>query len=356
MKICFLGDATSIHIKRWCEFFRDNGDEVTLISFTKDTIPGVNVVYAGENLQVNSQGGNFKYLSRVMKIKSIIKKLNPDILNAHYLTSYGLIGSLLKLNIPYVVSTWGSDILVTPKKNAIYKYMTKYVLNKCDLVTSDSNFMSEEIYNFGISKNKVLTMPMGIEPSIFNRNDSCKGDSVKKFLSMRTLCKNSNIDIIVQAFARLANEYEDVKLIIVNDGTDRKYIEDIIQNTGLKDKIELRGSVQRNIIVTLLKSCDYYISIPTSDSTSVSLLEAMACGIFPIVSNIPANNEWIKDKYNGLVIENDGEQLYQAFKYVMNEKELLNNASEINSKIISERAIWNDNMGATRDAYLRLIK
>ena len=48
---------------------------------------------------------------------------------------------------------------------------------------------------------------------------------------------------------------------------------------------------------------ELYISIPTSDSTSVTLLEAMAAGSLPIVSDLPANREWIEDGKNGFLLE-----------------------------------------------------
>ena len=80
------------------------------------------------------------------------------------------------------------------------------------------------------------------------------------------------------------------------------------------------------------RKCGYYISVPKSDSTSVSLLEAMSYGCIPIVSNIPANTEWIEDKINGLY--------YERSKI----PEFLCNAFRINREIIRERAIWSNNI------------
>lgn len=106
MKICFLGDAQSIHIKRWCEFFRDKGDDVTIVTFRDNYIKNINVINLGKDIKVNSNGGNFSYLKKTEHIRNIIKDLKPDIVNSHYLTSYGLLGALTK-QTPLVVSTWG---------------------------------------------------------------------------------------------------------------------------------------------------------------------------------------------------------------------------------------------------------
>ena len=162
MKICFLGDVGSIHIRRWLEYFRDRGHEISIISFKNHKVEGVDVRYIGEDLEVKEAGGNLSYLKKLFRIKSIIKEINPDVVNAHYLTSYGLIGALIK-DRKLVVSTWGTDILVTPNKNIVYKKVTEYVLKKSDLITSDSNFMSELIIKLKGNPKKILTVPMGID-------------------------------------------------------------------------------------------------------------------------------------------------------------------------------------------------
>lgn len=356
MKICLLGDAGSIHIRRWCEFFKSCNDEVYLISLRNYKIDGIRVIFVENNFQINSEGGNIQYLLKLNKIRSIIKEIKPDIVNAHYLTSYGLMGALSKPKI-LVTSTWGSDILVTPKRNYIYKLVTQYVLRKSNLITSDAYFMSKEIENLGVEKSKILTAPMGIEPEIFNNLKRNQNMNPKNFLSMRTLNRNSNIDVILRAFSKLVNDYKDVKLTIVNDGDQKKELEELTLKLGIEDNVEFLGCVNRDKIVELLKSNDIYLSIPTSDSTSVTLLEAMACNIFPIVSSLPGNKEWIKNLYNGLIIEEINEiSLYNSLKFITENTSIMKTSQQINSKIINERAVWYSNMNYIRDSYLKLIR
>lgn len=353
MKICFLGDGASIHIRRWCEFFRDCGDDVTLITFRKAEISGVNIYYCGSDISVNSDGGNLQYLKKLSYIKKLLKKINPEIINAHYATSYGLLGALCK-NAPLVVSTWGSDILVTPKKNVAYKLITKYVLKRADSITSDSNFMSKEIIVLGNPSEKVITAPMGIDDKIFNKEG--RTNQNKNILSMRTLCKNSNIDIILKAFSKLSKEEKDVKLIIGNDGIDKQEYFELINDLELNNRVEFIGSVDRYKVVELLKNNSFYVSIPTSDSTSVTLLEAMSCGMVPIVSKLPANLEWISHNYNGYVLNDISvDDLYNSFIIALNNYERIEDIANINYDIINKKALWKDNMNYVRNSYLKLI-
>ncbi|WP_066890621.1 glycosyltransferase family 4 protein [Clostridium nigeriense] len=356
MKICFLGDAGSIHTRRWIEFFRDTGNEVHLISFRKADINGVKLYYMGDSINIDSDGGNKQYLKKIFKIKNIIKQINPDLINAHYLTSYGFIGSIVKGKIPFVVSTWGTDILVTPKKNKVYKLLTEYVLKKCDLVTSDSDYMSEEIIKLKADKNKVLTVPMGVSLSDINI-ENIKEEREKIFLSMRTLCENSNIECILDAFKRVLEKYNDSKLIITNSGSSEKQILNYIKELRIEDRVDFKGFINRDQLFELLNNGLTFVSIPTSDSTSVTLLESMISGSFPIVSDLPANREWIENGVNGLILDEfDSKELSKLMIRTIEDKELIESSRKLNKKIIKERAIWEDNMNMVINSYKAILK
>ncbi len=356
MKICFLGDAGSIHVRRWIEFFRDTGNEVYIISFRKANIDGVKLYYIGDSLNINSDGGNTAYLKKVFTIRRLIKKIKPDLINAHYLTSYGFIGSLVKGKIPFVVSTWGSDILVTPKQNKIYKLLTEFVLKKCDLVTSDSNYMSKEIINLKADKYKVLTIPMGVSLSDIDLNH-IKEDRSKIFLSMRTLCDNSNIECILDSFKIVSEIYTDSRLIITNSGNSEKEVLKHIKELGIEEKVDFMGFINRKKMFELLNEGLSFISIPKSDSTSVTLLESMISGSFPIVSDLPANKEWITNEVNGLILNKfDSDELSKLMIRTIEDKELIKSSRKINRKIIEDRAIWEDNMNTALKEYEDILK
>lgn len=355
MKICLLGDAKSVHTVRWCEYFKEMGHSVSLISFRENSIEGVKVYFLGDSLDVDSRGGNIQYLKKIFAIKKILKEIKPDIVNAHYLTSYGLIAALIKTG-KLVISTWGTDILVTPHKNAAYKMITKYAISKSDLLTSDSDFMTKEIIKLGASEDKVLTVPMGIDINDFDvnkRND----EELDTFVSMRTICKNSNIDCILKAFKIVLDSKPTSKLILTNSGEDEEYIKSLIKDLNIESSVEYRGFVTKEGLVSTLLNSQIYLSIPTSDSTSVTLLEAMASGSFPIVSDLPANKEWIVDGENGYILDKiEPEALSELMIKASQNRGLFERAIDINRKIVKERAIWSENMGRVNDKLAAISK
>lgn len=354
MRICFLGHGKSVHIKRWIEFFKNRGHDVHLITFADIDIKGISVYNVG-SFNINSNGGNWRYIGKVQEIRRLLKMISPDIINAHYVTSYGFIGALTGFK-PLVLSAWGSDILVTPKENIVYKMITKFALNKADLVTSDSNYMTKEILN--LTDTRTITVPMGVERELCNL-ERCEDSTEYRVLSLRSIDKNSNIDLIVRAFSVFVNKYnhKSAKLILVNDGPEMDNIKKLISEENIEDNVEIKGFVQREELLKLLLSSNIYISIPTSDSTSVTLLEAMASGIINIVSDIPANTEWIQDGVNGIIVKgNDIDSIAGSIQSAIDNSKLKQDSIKINRDIILKRALWDDNMKYIEQEYMKLLE
>jgi glycosyltransferase involved in cell wall biosynthesis len=357
MKICFLGDGGSTHIIRWLEYFVNKNYEVHLITFSNskllESLSHRNNfhLHVMGNIRINSSGGNWRYIFYLMKIRVLIKKINPNIINAHYITSYGFMAALLDQK-RLILSAWGSDILIAPQKNFIYRYITKYSLKKARIITSDSEYMTKIIEKY--TNNKVITVPMGVDEVLCNMKRKEHNNEIT-ILSLRTIDKNCNIDIIIKAFKKFSTVYDNSKLIITNSGSELGNIKELIYKLGINNKVEFKGFVKREDLIKLLLSSNIYVSIPSSDSTSVTLLEAMACGIIPIVSNIHANCEWIINNYNGLIIDqNDDDMLYKTLIKATEDRFLKQSCMVENRKIILHRAIWKNNMEIIESEYLKI--
>lgn len=353
MKICFLGDGNSIHIQRWLKFFYEKKHEVHLITFGDVEIDNI-YVHKIKNNNIKQNGGNWVYIKNIRKIKKIIKKLNPDLVNAHYVTSYGFLGALSNFK-PLVISTWGSDILVTPEINFIYKLITKYSLNRSDLITSDSYYMTDKIKN--LSYKNVITVPMGVEENLCykQRNDS---NEIINIVSLRTINKNSNVDLIIKAFKEVVslNKGRKLNLIIANSGPEIDEIKKLVNDLKIGNQVIIKGYVSTEDIINLLLSCNLYVTIPTSDSTSVSLLEAMACGALCLVSNIPANLEWINNTNGYIVDKFELTEIVNKMDKAINNSEFKNKCMNNNRELILKKALWYKNMTYVEEQYFSLTK
>lgn len=334
MKICYLGDAASPHIMKFVEHFANAGHEIYIISLRNAKCPNATVYQIPRRTPFE----DVDYLLGLLWVKKTIASINPDILHAHFLTSFGLLGALAGHH-PFVVSAWGTDLLVTPKKSLIHKRLLKFTLRKADLVFADAGFMKEEMLQYNVSPEKILICPFGVNMEIFNSKTRVYEDKARYvILSMRTLIKNSNVDMIIKAMKILKEKGIDFVLNITNQGTEEQYLRCMACDLGLDSQVNFLGFLKRGDVYRFFDSSDIYLSIPTSDGASVTLLEAMASGLFPIVSDIAANREWIKDGLNGFLVPlDDPDTLADRIILAVRKKELRRKAAEVNRTLVARK-------------------
>ena len=134
MKICFIAPAGNYHTVKWCKWFNSRGHEIHVISFTDSAIDGVKV--HSLNADIDTHGSDLsklKYLKFAGKVKQVVNKIKPDIINVHYATSYGTVVALSGLK-DYVISVWGSDIYDFPNKSVLHKAMLKFSLSRAKYI------------------------------------------------------------------------------------------------------------------------------------------------------------------------------------------------------------------------------
>lgn len=334
-----LADGMSVHTYKWAKEIKKYVDlyvfSVNGSSKALRILLGDNHVIE-DNICVDAGGANVSALRIVRKLIPLINRLNPVIINAHYITSYGTLAILAATLTAYkgkiILSTWGSDVLVTPYKNKWYYYLTKFLLKRADMVTSDSLYMTEniqQIYKFA----KVMTFPMGVE-DIPNVSEDEKMDDL--IFSNRGLEKNYNIDKVLKIFYTMVGKNRNLKLVVANDGSQRNRLEKLMETLNLQNNVKFVGYLNAEQQSMFYRYSRYFISLPTSDSTSVSLLEAMSYGCIPIVSDIYANREWIVNGENGVIVKNEKNiDLHHLRKTDIFLK---------NREIIRKKAIWRDNV------------
>ncbi len=340
-KYIIFGDASYPHIYKWYQQLKDDYD-VYVVTFGKKKF----IKYKYEKLyslelNMSSSGGNKQVLKSLVKVYKIFKEIKPSIVNAHYLTSYGFIAALISkvLKFYLVQSTWGTDILVTPNKNKTFKLLAKFSLNSADLISSDSLSMTKVIKK--LSNKEVITFPMGIEKSLLTNTYDKYEDFT--FLSLRTLNENSNIDMIINAFYKFHKVNKNAKLIIAHKGHKERVLKDLVKSLDLNNNVSFVGFLNNEELVYNMKKSHVYLSLLTSDALSVSLLETIACGCIPFVSNVEGNLEVIKNNENGFIIDNENE-LYSIMNKVYKSYDIIvKDINKINKEYIKKNALIDNN-------------
>ncbi|HOE34887.1 MAG TPA: glycosyltransferase family 4 protein, partial [Anaerolineaceae bacterium] len=118
-------------------------------------------------------------------------------------------------------------------------------------------------------------------------------------LCLRSWEPNYGVDVLARAFVLAARENPRLRLILLGDGSQADKIYALLR--GQEEKVYFGGRVELEELPGWYGAADLYVSPSHVDGSSVSLLEAMACGLPSIVSDIPANLEWIQDGRNGWI-------------------------------------------------------
>lgn len=344
MRICYIANSASSHTVKWVNYLLSEGHEVHVISHGNAEIPGAKVYYIDYSIK------NFFFTSR--KVHKLIKSINPDVVHAHTANTCGLYGVTMK-GYKVIVSAWGSDILVAPKTSIIMKKIIQYVIKKAYFITSDSINMTEKIIEYGAEKDKCFTFPMGVEEDLLEHKSKHNlEDKTLNILSNRRLEKMYNVDIIIKGFKKALEENNNLHLTIAADGTEASNLNQLAKELNLKDNIKFTGRYTHEELCNMLENNEVFISIPDSDSTSVSLLEAMCCGMFPVLCDLPGNREWVNDKENGYIVKEITEDLVkEAILWCADNKSFMRSVSEKNVNIIKEKALWKENAKIVEELY-----
>jgi glycosyltransferase involved in cell wall biosynthesis len=347
MRILVFGDGSLGHTRRWAGFFHERGHEVLLLSF--ESVEGSAV--PARRLAARMPTKLLGFLSALPAIRAETRRFRPDVVSALYLGGYGLVASLCGAR-PLAATSLGSDLLVDYPSSAIHRLQIDRVLRRADLVITDAEELSRLAARAGARK--ILKAYMGVDERVFHPAAAGAPPGRPRIVSTRNLYPVYDVGLLVEA-APLVLEERDASFAVCGDGPERTRLERRVASLGLAGHFTFAGRLDPASLARELREAAVYVSTSRSDSTSVSLLEAMACGAFPVVTDLPANREWIVDGENGIVLpRRDPRALAEAVLSVLGDDPLRTSARARNERIIRERGLWLDNMKRVEDAFARL--
>lgn len=309
MRWVLLGDAQSPHLLKWARALAPQVD--LWAASSRDFDPGFDsLIEPRKRLALKThprfEGGNVALLARLPQLRAWLQTVSPDWIHAHYLTSHGTLAWLARcmgVRSRLVGSAWGTDILVTPQRGKPWRWVTQKVLRDCVLTTSDSQHMAQRMRELGARE--VLVFPFGLDvlPDILTQADK-DPDLVFANRGLEDIYDPLRV---VEVFARWAQRRPTLQLVLANDGSLRGLIQQHVDALNLRHRVQLVGRLDAQAQAAYYRRAAWYLSLPRSDSVSVSLIEALAHGCVPIVSDLPANREWVQSEMSGLILPCGGQ-------------------------------------------------
>ena len=300
MKIAFLAPLSSIHTIRWVNVFAEHGHDVHVISCHR---LGKDIIHPSVKVHMLPFKASLGYYLNMFAIKSILRAICPDVLNAHYASGYGTLARLSSFH-PLVLSVWGSDVYDFPYESRVKMSIVQKNLDAADVICSTSEVMKVQTESLLLRPKKIFVTPFGIDTEKFTPKKNFSPE-VKVIGTVKTLAPKYGISTLIKAFAivldKLGKEAE-LKLVIAGGGPQRDELERLAAELNVSDKCEFLGKIPHEKVPEVLHSFDIYVALSESESFGVAILEASACGLPVVVSDAGGLPEVVADGQTGIVV------------------------------------------------------
>lgn len=290
-------------------------------------------------------------------LKEVIEKIKPDLIHAGPLTDCGY--QVAKSGFhPFIAMSWGSDILWEAERSSIARKRAGLSLGQADLVIGDCQSVETAVLKMGVSKERIVTFPWGVDLEKFQPKGDDGGLRSKlgwqaKFVILHLRAWETLYDpiTVIRAFVKAARENPKLRLLMPGRGSLLTKVKREVEKTEMKDRVHFPGQIYQKELPNYFRAADIYLSASLSDGSSVSLMEALACGVPALVSDIPGNREWVKPGGQGWLFPVKNEVRLAELILVASASRELKEMGIRSRKTAEQRANWNKNKKLLNEAY-----
>jgi hypothetical protein len=293
--------------------------------------------------------------------QKLVRELNPNLVHALRIPFEGMLGSYTPPGIPFLASTWGNDLTLHASGSPLMRAFTKRCLSRADGLIADTRRDTRLAHTWGLPDDSpTLVVPgsggldvasilsaEGFDPASHgipipssypkgHRQDPSQCDWVVNPRGQRPASIHQ--DVFFGAIPAILAERPHTHFICPSLAGNHQ-AQAWVDAYAVGDHTHLLPKLPQNLLWSLLKNAQLYVSPSSHDGTPNSLLEAMACGCFPVVGDIESLREWIEHGVNGLLVNPlDAHDLAEAILSALASHELRKNAAEFNQSLVRGRA------------------
>jgi L-malate glycosyltransferase len=362
MKVLLLSDTYSEHTEKWALGLANSNIQVGLFSFNKASYDWYNhsniTVFFEPDSKINAERTLTKlsYIKYVSILKKIIRHFSPDILHAHYATSYGLVGALSGFK-PYVLSVWGSDVYDFPSRSKLHRKILQFNLKKADVLMSTSEVMKKELQKY--TAKDIIVTPFGVDTTEFAPAEKKRSaGTIIHVGTIKPIEEKYGIEDIIEAAFILKNRKDrDYRFYLIGDG-DIDHYKELVDSKGLSDIFEITGRVPFAEISSYHNKLDIFLNVSIDDSESfgVATVEAMSCEKPVIVTEVGGLMEVVSNGEFGIVIpRHDPAALASAIEGLSNDPGQATAMGKKARQHVLKNYDWKNNLRQMIGAYNDLI-
>jgi glycosyltransferase involved in cell wall biosynthesis len=366
MKVIYFSTDYCTHDHRFLTAIRDGGHQAFHLRL-QSNLRQVEDRPVPENVEiVRWAGGQRLFRWRdvphlALDFRRVLKQLRPDLVHAGPIQTCALIAVLSDFH-PILTMSWGFDLMEDAHKNGWMERVTHYVLRNSTFFTSDANVTRETAVSYGMNPDRTVVFPWGVDLKHFTPKNWSTGKTDQRENAFTLFCNRSwetryGVDVLAKAFVKVAASRPDVSLMLLGGGSQGNRIRRILLQGGALDRVQFPGQISQTELPRWYHWADIYISPSHVDGSSVSLMEALACGLPCLVSDIPANKEWVTEGENGwLFPDGDTDALAAKILQAVEQREKLSEIGHAARAVAEARADWRKNSETLMQAYKQAIQ
>jgi glycosyltransferase involved in cell wall biosynthesis len=412
MRICFVADARSPIARNWIEHFIQRGDEVHVISSypcPPDILPGAQVypvpMYFSGLSRVGHDGtiagarqsrtaslvrpllaqlrtgllagathfvlirvlAPFEILRHVGPVRARIAQIAPDLVHAMRIPFEGIVAAkATPPAYPLITSVWGNDFTLFAMRHLVIRRQTQQVLDRTDALHCDCarDLRIADEWGFDAARPRiVLPGAGGLQRDRFYPGPASSAlagrfaipPGAPLIVNPRGFRGYVRNDVFFKAIPRVL-EAQPAAIFACSGTQGNPTAEKWIKELGIGASVRLLPTISRDEMADLFRLAQITVSPSTHDGTPNTLLEAMACGCFPIAGDIESLREWITDGENGLLCDPaDPKALAEVIIRALQDASLRERARAHNQRLIDERAEYGAVMARAAAFYADVV-
>ncbi len=290
----------------------------------------------------------------------LLRRFCPDLVHAGPIQTCAFIAALAGAR-PLLTMSWGFDLMQDAERNGWWRAATRYTLRASDFFVSDAEATRQKAITFGMNPARTLVFPWGVDldhfrPPLFSPYRAVSQTSPFTILCNRAWEPRYGVDVLARAFVQVARQRENARLLLLNGGSQAALLRQIFERGNVSERVTFAGQVAQRALPRYYHMADLFISPSYVDGSSVSLLEALACGLPCLVSDIPTNREWIEDDVNGWLFPvGDVEALAARILHVMDNRAARERVRLAARATAEAKADWKKNSQVLLEAYRRVL-
>jgi glycosyltransferase involved in cell wall biosynthesis len=294
--------------------------------------------------------------AHVRWIRGLLRDLRPDVVHGHWLCGFACFAAVAGAK-PLVAMAWGSDVL---RARRLQTLANRVALRRSALTMTDSQVLMDRLIALGADPRHCVLVNWGVDLETFRPASADERAAIRRelqlpdgpiVLSPRSLMPLYNQRTIVDAWADVAAERDDLQLVLKHMGVLREDLGEL----PFPDRVHVVGHVEYERMASYYRVADVCVSIPSSDSAPRSVFEAMACQVPCVLSDLPWVHEQITDQRDALIVPIDRGALATALRRLVGSPELSRNIAERGRMLVERRHDRSMHMDRLADIYRSLL-